>query len=632
MDQAELQAQAQAQAQAQVQSQAQAQAAVLPPPPASASPVAISPATAANVAIGTSPAAVHLRHATLTPTLLTPSPRQQQQHAHAHVSAHANVSAHAHAHAHAHALSTASPEQYHQGYLAHQGMSSPVPAYPTDGLCARPLVRLIIDDYLRLVYPLVPVVHRPSFQQAFAQDRDVDSAVFLSLLLAMCSLTVGLLPSRWPVYRAWQPGPALRFEGREEMMNYCYATVFRLRGPRYFDEINFEKFAVSYLLSVTFVQIGDQNRARMLEVEAMQLGRLLQLHKIREYEGLSCVEAQLRKKGFWLMYYAHVHSELQNLRKEKLSYLDAHLLASLNLEELLPLDLDDEQIEEYRVLPRPGDGPGLTTAFIIHSRVFWAAMRPVKEESRYQQQQQLSLSSTSSSSSSSSFPVLQEPPCICRPWRDRTALVTQLRERLHEVKYILDVLPAELQPWASAPADESDVLGCQFASLRANLHVTHLWLQSIIMDQLEVDNHSQQHPSDAALGSGSGSSSGSASASAAAGAGGGGGGGASSYFEQREDIVRQLLYLLHAIPERDMEPNGLHLAFKIRDIAVGLLDDGLDANPGTASGQQRTPASAKRVAAYIDELTRILARLDRSEQASIVNLQSWVDTGRTRRT
>ncbi|CAK7206712.1 hypothetical protein SEUCBS139899_009517 [Sporothrix eucalyptigena] len=473
------------------------------------------------------------------------------------------------------ALNTASPDTYHHGYLGHQHLPQ-IPVYPTDGLCARPLVRLIIDDFLRLVYPLIPVVHRPTFRRDFAQDRDVDNTVFLSLLLAICSVTVGVLPSRFAAYRSWQPGPPLRFEGREEMLNYCYDTIIRLRGPRYFDEISFDKLAVSYLLTVTFFQIGDQNRSRMMEVEAMQLGRLLQVHKIQEYAGLTCVEAQLRKKGFWLLFYAHVHSELQNLRKEKLSFLDAQLLASINLEELLPLDVDDEQIEEDKVLPSTREGPCLTTAFIIHSRVFWASLRPVNEQQQ--------------------APV--EAPCICRPWRNRAAHITHLRSRLHEIKYMLDVLPPKLMPWAP-PSSESDALGRQFAALRANIHVTHLWLQSIILDLLEVDH--QHEPSTR-----------------------------SEYWTQREDIARQLLHLLHAIPERDIEPNGLHLAFKVRDIAVGLLEDDV-ASPDTTPSR-RPPASAKRAAAYIDELTRILARLDRSEQANIVNLQSWVDTGRVRTT
>ena len=40
----------------------------------------------------------------------------------------------------------------------------------------------------------------------------------------------------------------------------------------------------------------------MIEVESMQLGRLLHLHTIAEYDGLNAVEVQLRKKGFWLLF------------------------------------------------------------------------------------------------------------------------------------------------------------------------------------------------------------------------------------------------------------------------------------------------------------------------------------------
>lgn len=454
------------------------------------------------------------------------------------------------------------------------------PGYPTDGLCARPLVRLIVDDYLQLVYPLVPVVHRPSFRAALAADHDLESPVFASLLLAVCAVTVGLLPSRFAsCYCTWRsPGPPLRFTGREAMMNYCYDGVLRRRGPRYFDEIDFAKLAISYLLSITFFQIGDQNRARMMEVEAMQLGRLLQVHKIHEYAGLSCIEAQLRKKGFWLLFYAYVHAELQNFRKERLSFLDAGQLATLDLEALLPLDVDDEQIVADGVLPssptRAEGEPCLTTAFIVHSRVFWAALRAGRE---------------------TPGDAMAEPPCVCRPWRNRSAHAVHLRARLHELTYMLDVLPAQLRPWAVTDTEHSDnLLDRQFAALRANLHVTHLWLQSIILDQIDLlDQDGPAH----------------------------------THWPQREDICRQLLHLLHAIPERDLEPNGLHLAFKVRDVAVGLLDDGEQTTSGDGTVDS---ARATRSAAYIQQLTRILARLDRSEQAAIVNLQSWVDTGRVR--
>ncbi|KAJ9144166.1 Fungal Zn(2)-Cys(6) binuclear cluster domain family protein [Pleurostoma richardsiae] len=439
-----------------------------------------------------------------------------------------------------------------------------------------------MDDYLRHLYPLIPIIHRPSFRRDLMNDRDLNDKVFLGLLLAMCAAVVGLMPSRFDAYRVWSPGPPLRFSCRGEMINYCHDRLMRLRDPQYFDKINFHKFAISYLMCISFFQLGDLNRARMMEVEAMQLGRLLHVHKISEYAELNCIEAQLRKKGFWLLFYTYVHSELQNLRREKLSFLDPISLSSMNLEELLPLEVDDEMIYEDSVLmpDQPGTTTSLTSAFIIHSRVFWAALLPTTKTRAEGDQQQ------------------QEMPCVCRRWRDLSANIAHLRGRLEELKYMLDSLPPQLLPWASGPTvstvsrdDPQRIIDEQFAAMRANLHVTHLWLQSIIIDQL--DAAVQDKSADASFIK-------------------------KEYWAQREEISRQLLHLLHAIPEPDIEPNGLHLTFKVRDIAVGLLNCPYDEGH----------AAAKRAAEYIQQLTLILSRLDRSESPNMVNVQSWVDTDR----
>ena len=59
-------------------------------------------------------------------------------------------------------------------------------------------------------------------------------------------------------------------------------------------------------MQIAFFQIGQHNRHRMIEVEAMQLARLLDFHKIESYNGLDCIQTQLRKKGFWLMFYGYM--------------------------------------------------------------------------------------------------------------------------------------------------------------------------------------------------------------------------------------------------------------------------------------------------------------------------------------
>jgi hypothetical protein len=176
---------------------------------------------------------------------------------------------------------------------------------PTDVLCSRELLMMIINDYLTWIYPLVPVVHRPSFRSDLEQRRDLHDSDFLCLILCMSAATVGFLPKAFTRYQAIA-GEGSSFTTRTDMINRCYTLCMQQRGPYYFDTVNFQKWAIAYLMQITHLQIGNHNLSRMMEVEAMQIARLLGLHRASDYEGLNCIETQLRKKGFWLMFYVYV--------------------------------------------------------------------------------------------------------------------------------------------------------------------------------------------------------------------------------------------------------------------------------------------------------------------------------------
>lgn len=140
--------------------------------------------------------------------------------------------------------------------------------FPTDSLCSRPLLHRIMSDYLDHLYPLIPIVHRPTFRADLEKGKDLFDGDFLTLVLSICAATVGTMPRKFNEYRN-APSP-LRFQTRTEMINHCYDMCLGLRGPDYFDEINFNKWASSYLTQIALFQIGQHNRQRMVEVEAMQ--------------------------------------------------------------------------------------------------------------------------------------------------------------------------------------------------------------------------------------------------------------------------------------------------------------------------------------------------------------------------
>jgi hypothetical protein len=123
--------------------------------------------------------------------------------------------------------------------MAKGRLTNPTPSYPTDALCTRVLLNRILGDYLEVIYPLIPVVYGPSFRQDLARDKDLYDKNFLVLVICLCVTTVGIVPSRFREYQ-FSDVPIV-FQTQTEMINYCYGMCTGLRGPDYFDEINFQK-------------------------------------------------------------------------------------------------------------------------------------------------------------------------------------------------------------------------------------------------------------------------------------------------------------------------------------------------------------------------------------------------------
>lgn len=159
-------------------------------------------------------------------------------------------------------------------------------------------------DYIDRIYPLVPVVHPPTFRRNLDTGRDATDVDFLSLIIAIAALTIGLLPSRFPAYMAMDPGAATRFPARAPFMSYCVQMCLRLRSLAYWEEISHCKWAISYTLTMGVFHVGQVNQSRMFEAEGAQIARLLGFHRLSDYEGLNPIETQLRKKAFWMTFYS----------------------------------------------------------------------------------------------------------------------------------------------------------------------------------------------------------------------------------------------------------------------------------------------------------------------------------------
>jgi hypothetical protein len=245
------------------------------------------------------------------------------------------------------------------------------------------------------------------------------------------------------------------------------------------------------------------------------------------------------------------------------------MLSEVNFDALVPLELDDEQILEHKILESSISPPttispaaslhqyqsravkfNLAAGFNLHSGVFHKSA-------------QIALM-----------------PGLC-DWERRVnpqERLSHLRQLLQEMRYMLDDAPSEIRQWASSSwseasrsylffpdnvsiasppsaqqnssasqqaidMNEDDVksLPGQFEIMRANLHGTHLWLQSALLDQIDLILQDMSKRTDisqaerdchlAAL---------------------------KASWSEREDVCRQMLHLVHSMPHTHIEPNGLY--------------------------------------------------------------------------
>ncbi|PCG90186.1 Transcription factor [Penicillium occitanis (nom. inval.)] len=445
------------------------------------------------------------------------------------------------------------------------------------------LIPSVVNDFLVYVYPIVQLVHRPTFLRNFRDNKHAQDPNFFALVMALCAATVAHRPEKLVEYQN-APTP-LRMQSPLELVNYCYARSVQWRSARYYDEVSHTKWTAAFMFYTSFLQVGEVNKARMMEMEAILFARLLELHRISAYTGLNCIEVQLRKKAFGFMMHGYVHQELQNIRKERVAFIDCSTLHEIDLEELLPAPQDDENITENMYGPYDITQPSLAAALRLRIELFLTAVTEITSKNRRGS---------------------NGAHCRCTRLIDPPSYVKHLYSRLHELKYKLDGAPWYLRQWAPRELGEdvSRDKEFQIGLLRADIHTTHLWLQTCVLDHLEhlkpaPGALSPPFPQEVLHLV------------------------ACSQWEQREEVCRQMLQVLSLTPHVYLEILGIYLIHKIRDVA-GPLFSLLDENRENLT----SPGSYDRVKQYLKEYSEKLRHLDRSGKPNFESLQTWVDTDR----
>jgi hypothetical protein len=199
----------------------------------------------------------------------------------------------------------------------------------------------------------------------------------------------------------------------------------------------------------------------------------------------------------------------------------------MQIDDLVPLEVDDEYILDDQILPQPLGRPSLTNGLRILTRLYSLALE------------------TPQSVNFRDAASLKRQDVLSR---EQVRLET-LKSGFLELKHALDDIPEEFGEWVVRPGvnafetGASPLVGQQFEIMRANIRVTHLWLQSIILEDI-ISVSTEDLTTRAPTGVSSLE--------------------LQSLWDCREEICRQLLHVLFNISHANLEPNGASLVRLIR--------------------------------------------------------------------
>ncbi|CAK7245891.1 MAG: hypothetical protein STHCBS139747_007496 [Sporothrix thermara] len=175
------------------------------------------------------------------------------------------------------AMSTAETSAIAESSMASQTRSVPMTIpylnvkITLDEFCPPRAFAAVMVDFFDEIYPISPLVHRPTYENALRNRLYDQDPEFLQLCVAMAAFTVTTFPQRLP---------------RRTMAEYpTVAAVVSRMG-----------------LSYSCHHSGEFNNGWSLANEAVLMFRELGLYRAEAYKGLSRAGAIISRRMFWVLY------------------------------------------------------------------------------------------------------------------------------------------------------------------------------------------------------------------------------------------------------------------------------------------------------------------------------------------
>ena len=463
-------------------------------------------------------------------------------------------------------------------------LKSPTSVHSTkfgiETICSKDILGEIVQDYIRRLYCLTPLVHKPSFWDDLDGGRAEHDPLFFSFVFSLSTWVCSMLPVHFASYKS--RSRYFPYDTTSDMVDKCEATVVALRPRDYFENPTNLHCGIAFALFQGFASVGLSGRARTYAAELDTCIKALRANDPESYRHLSFPDQQVRKKLFWLNFFIQTHARLGDQISRHLYWMpvpDTMIFESDLTECLLPLPVDDEFLLPDQILQRPPGENSLTAGYIGIIRIFLCFVAPVagRIDSRAEQER-------------------GGLPDSTRSLRDLVNLQASrdLHDMLYRIHKVADDLPdafALFKARENSVTPQSD-FNDQLGSMRANIQVTRLWARYLIFDRLVSVLEALHGPSVTNR---------------------------SLIISEHEAICEDLLQFLASVTMRNLESNGVPISFKIRQVAALLLDysprslptDQSAASPDVSSPEEvRQHRLAERADTLIDKFLALLTQMD----------------------
>ncbi|CAF3434723.1 unnamed protein product [Fusarium graminearum] len=452
--------------------------------------------------------------------------------------------------------------------------SSLVASLTIEHFCSNEIFELLILDYLEHIYPLHPIIYRPLFRTEFQNKRYRSDPFFYRLCISLSALVISWSPRGFQTY-GFNPGET----SRSMVEKAHYLVTLSKTSQNLHDGIqpNPDDMICSYILSAALHGSGSTHYGWAHAAEAVLCMRKLRLVKRESHIDLGFVKSEMCKRAFWTIFIMMVHDRLAYpVPHTGISYNPA----SIDWDFLVLLEVDDPLPDEVEQ-SQDSAVTAMLAGFIALIKIYLCAMalQPQKlpGNPRYGQ---------------------FSPPCPEQTSKNYGSSILTFAQGMHiiqDLQNITSQLPDELRLFNKDGYTKQDT--CSFAIPRANVYITSLFIQSIILATVSANispiAESNQYlhqtkPSDMSQSDENNDIK-------------------RQLLKLRKGIAQQLFHIITATPISALRANGIAAVSKLREITAALLSCRIDSS-------YRDEEEEEQVQSCINCLITTLVQLDDIKQ------------------